>query len=100
MLLGFGLWPRPFDIYILRFTEGQEIPPHVDPVQNGAHYRLNIILKAATIGGEFICTTAIYENSRIKYFRPDISEHAVTTIIKGSRYVLSFGWIKTINRSS
>jgi hypothetical protein len=47
MLVGDGLWPYPFDVYILRFREGQEIPPHVDKVDRGEHYRLNIVLKAA-----------------------------------------------------
>jgi hypothetical protein len=94
MLIGCGRWPNPFDIYILRFREGQEIPPHVDQVKSGAHYRLNIILKSAKRGGEFICRDAIYESTRIKYFRSDISEHAVSRVVMGSRYVLSIGWVK------
>jgi len=94
MLIGGGLWPNPFDIYILRFNEGQEIPSHVDQVETGEHYRLNIILKEAEAGGEFICRTPIYENTRIKYFRSDISEHAVSKVTKGCRFVLSIGWVK------
>lgn len=46
MLIGGGLWPYPFDIYILKFSEG------------------------------------------------DISEHAVSKVLKGSRYVLSIGWVE------
>lgn len=91
---GGGLWPYPFDVYILIFREGQEIPPHVDKVDRGEHYRLNIVLKASESGGEFICRSPIFENRRIKYFRSDISEHAVSRVLKGSRYVLSIGWVK------
>ncbi|MFQ3262256.1 hypothetical protein [Reinekea sp.] len=94
MLIGGGLWPNPFDMYILRFNEGQGIPPHVDQVKSGEHYRLNIILMAAKSGGDFICTNPIYENSRVKYFRSDVSEHAVSKVTKGCRYVLSIGWVK------
>jgi hypothetical protein len=94
MLIGGGLWPNPFDIYILRFRQGQEIPPHIDPTLKGEHYRLNLILKSAKEGGEFICKSPIYESKRIKYFRSDISEHSVSKVIKGSRYVLSIGWVK------
>ena len=94
MLVGGGLWPYPFDVYILRFREGQEIPPHVDKVDRSEHYRLNIILKASESGGEFICRSPIFENRRIKYFRSDIAEHAVSRVLKGSRYVLSIGWVK------
>lgn len=93
MLLGSGKWPNPFDLYLLRFREGQGIPPHVDQVQSGKHYRLNIILKSSRQGGFFCCTSPIYETSRIKYFRSDLSEHSVSTVQKGTRYVLSIGWV-------
>ena len=96
MLLGGGLWPNPFDIYLLRFNEGQGIPPHVDEVERGEHYRLNMILKAPIQGGEFICDDPIYQNNRIKYFRSDKSRHSVTCVEKGNRYVLSIGWVKNI----
>lgn len=94
MLLCFAYWPIKFDIYLLRFKVGSEIPPHVDPIASGKHYRLNIILKSAIEGGDFICIDPIYESKRIKLFRPDMSEHRVTRIIQGSRYLLSIGWVK------
>lgn len=94
MLLAGGYWPVPFDLYLLRFNEGSELPPHVDVVTKGEHYRLNIVLKAAKMGGEFVCNSPIFANARIKYFRSDISEHAVTKVLAGRRYVLSLGWIK------
>jgi hypothetical protein len=93
MLLLHGLWPLPFDLYLLRFPEGAEIPAHVDTVQQGAHYRLNIVIWQAESGGEFICDDPIYTSRRVKYFRPDISKHSVTHVCNGTRYVLSTGWI-------
>ncbi|MGI9282470.1 MAG: 2OG-Fe(II) oxygenase [Endozoicomonas sp.] len=100
MLLGGGLWPVPFDLYLLRFLEGHEIPPHVDQVESGEHYRLNIILKSPESGGEFICREPIYESRLIKFFRSDLSEHSVNKILKGRRYVLSIGWVKKIKQKS
>ncbi|MES2072584.1 MAG: 2OG-Fe(II) oxygenase [Pseudomonadota bacterium] len=94
MLLLQSWWPLPLDVYILRFPQGAEIAPHVDKVSFGAHYRLNIVIKRAASGGEFICAAPIYESARIKYFRPDACEHSVTRVNKGSRYVLSVGWVR------
>jgi len=97
MLLLQSMWPLPFDCYILKFPEGAEIAPHVDTVKQGAHYRLNIVIKRAGSGGEFVCANPIYASERIKYFRPDVSEHSVTRVDKGSRYVLSIGWVRGNN---
>jgi len=94
MLLLQSLWPIPFDCYLLRFPEGAEIAPHVDKVSHGKHYRLNIVVKRAKSGGEFVCKTPIFTSTRIKYFRPDVCEHSVTRVTEGSRYVLSIGWIR------
>ena len=94
MLLLHSMWPLPFDVYVLRFPEGAEIAPHVDKVSFGAHYRLNIVVKKAASGGEFVCKTPIFETPRIKYFRPDACEHSVTRVNSGSRYVLSIGWVR------
>ncbi|MGB0833537.1 MAG: 2OG-Fe(II) oxygenase [Psychrobium sp.] len=94
MLLAGATWPIKFDMYLLKFPEGSEIPPHVDKVSSGKHYRLNIVLKQAARGGEFICASPIFEISCIKLFRPDVCEHSVTKVEEGSRYLLSIGWIK------
>ncbi len=94
MFLGGGYWPLPFDIYLLKFLTGHAIPPHIDKVESGKHFRLNIVLKPAKEGGQFVCQESLYENRVIKYFRSDISEHAVTEVKKGTRYVLSIGWVK------
>ena len=98
MLLATAKWPVPFDMYLLRFREGQVIPPHTDKVASGEHHRLNIVLKEADEGGEFFCSNPIYESRRIKYFRPDQSEHQVTEIVSGSRYVFSLGWVRNSRR--
>ena len=93
MLLAQSWLPLPFDLYLLRFPTGTEIGPHTDKVASGDHYRLNIILRPAQRGGEFQCADPIFVNRRIKLFRPDRSEHSVTRVDAGTRYVLSLGWV-------
>ena len=94
MLLARAWWPLKFDVYLLKFPQGCEVPKHTDKVTAGRHYRLNIILKQARCGGQFVCKTPIYSSKRIKLFRPDISEHAVTKVTLGNRYLLSIGWVR------
>jgi len=94
MLLCGAKWPIKFDTYLLKFPLGSEIAPHTDKVESGKHYRLNIVLKNANEGGVFICQNPIFETSRIKLFRPDTCEHQVSKIVKGTRYLLSIGWVK------
>jgi hypothetical protein len=93
MLLCGVWWPIKFDMYLLKFPEGSEIAPHTDAVKSGKHYRLNIVLKEAVKGGEFICENSIFETKRIKLFRPDVCEHQVSKIVKGNRYIFSVGWV-------
>ena len=83
----------PFDLYLLRFPDGTEIPPHRDPVTGRRHYRLNLILWKPRAGGEFVCEDPIFETKRIKLFRSDLSTHSVTKVEGGTRYVLSLGWV-------
>lgn len=97
MLLLQGLIPLPFDVYLLRFPQGSEVPPHTDPVGSGRHFRLNIVIRRARSGGEFICAAPIFALSRIKFFRPDVCEHRVTRVESGARYVFSVGWIRSSN---
>ncbi len=94
MLLLGSRWLIKFDVYLLRFNPGSEIKPHTDQVKIGRHYRLNWVLKKAKQGGEFVCADPIYASKRIKLFRPDISEHSVTKVIEGKRYLLSIGWVR------
>ena len=95
MLLCGAYWPIKFDTYLIKFPVGSEIKPHTDKVNSGKHFRLNIVLKRAQLGGEFICENTLFQSKRIKLFRPDITKHAVTKIEKGNRYILSIGWIKS-----
>ena len=94
MLLATSPWPISFDMYILKFPEGTEIPEHIDPVTDNRHYRINIVLKAARKGGEFICKTPLFATKRIKFFRPDACIHSVTRVEQGSRWLLSIGWLR------
>jgi len=94
MLLLTGTLPIPFDVYILRFLTDSEILEHVDSVDKGRHFRLNIIIRKAQLGGVFYCADPIFATKRIKLFRPDISAHSVSKIEKGVRYVFSVGWIR------
>jgi hypothetical protein len=92
MLLAGARWPLPFDLYLLRYRVGSEIPPHVDPVTERRHFRVNIVLREADSGGQFKCLSPIFESRRIKVFRSDVSEHSVSKIDSGMRLDLSFGW--------
>ena len=94
MLLAGATWPVKFDLYILKFPEGCELAPHTDNVEYGKHYRLNIVLKHAVEGGEFICDSPIYSSDRVKFFRPDLGEHSVSKVVTGNRFILSLGWVR------
>lgn len=83
-----------FDMHVLKYETGTGIPAHKDPAKPGyEHHRLNIVLKQALRGGEFVLGP-LYSLARIHKFRPDTTIHAVTPIEKGTRYVLSIGWLK------
>jgi len=86
-------FPVAFDLYLLRYPIGAEIATHRDPVESGRHYLLNIVVKTAGTGGEFLCENPIYVANRIKLFRPDLSAHGVTRVGGSPSYVLSLGWV-------
>lgn len=65
-LLAGAYWPLKFDCYLLRFAQDCD----------------------------FICAKPIYQHSRIKFFRPDLCEHAVSKVEQSSRYLLRIGWVK------
>ena len=94
LLLLTGRFPLPFDVYLLKFEKNSCVPVHRDQVAVGRHYRLNMILKHARVGGVFSCQEAILNWSRIKLFRPDLCKHSVSTVEDGTRLVLSIGWIR------
>lgn len=93
MLLLVNRFILPFDCYLLRYQQGSGIQEHTDPVKRKRHFRLNIVLSKADVGGEFHCESAIYASSRIKLFRPDQAPHSVSPVERGVRYVLSIGWV-------
>jgi hypothetical protein len=93
MLLLTSHVPLPFDVYLLKYEKDSFVLPHTDEVESGQHYRLNIILRKAKLGGDFVCQGAIVDKERIKLFRPDLDEHSVSKIESGARLVLSIGWI-------
>lgn len=86
------------DCYLLRMREGSYIDFHLDEVEGYEHYRLNVILKKAEYGGEFFVRgpsgyPRLIRN-RVNYFFPDTMEHGVTKVKRGTRYVLSIGWLR------
>lgn len=94
MLLAQSMFPLPFDLWLLRYKEGAHIDWHTDPVNMGKHYRLNVVLKKAKEGGEFLTTKEpILNHALAVLFRPDKDLHKVSEIVEGTRYVLSLGWI-------
>lgn len=84
------------DMYILWYPEDSHVPMHVDPVSSGKrHYRLNIVLKNAIVGGCFTASNTIKEIPNYLYlFRPDKELHGVSRVAYGSRWVLSIGWVR------
>jgi hypothetical protein len=77
---------------VFHYKQGSYIPKHKDPSGGRRIYRLNIELKKADLGGDFICNKMIWSwRDRIYLFRADTSYHYVTPIEKGSRWLLSFG---------
>jgi hypothetical protein len=99
-------WPIKADMYILKFPEGSEVKPHIDPSPSygraSKHYRLNIIAKKAKTGGEFMVfkgvifkdTDEYKDVGRVSLMRPDVNAHKMKKVEKGCSYWLSIGWLK------
>ncbi len=84
-----------FDSYLLYYPEGSEIPSHIDKVEQGKHYRINVELIKAKTGGKFLLEgKPKFKWWRVVYFCPSDQTHSVTKINKGYRLVFSIGWIK------
>ena len=90
-----------FDLYLLRLPCTSMVRHHTDPViPEFEHHRVNITLRAAKIGGKtFIATgSALHpwytRAARVYHFRPDLLPHYVTPVMKGSVWLLSFGWLR------
>ncbi len=80
------------DMYVLKFAPGFLLPEHVDKVEKGKHYRLNIIFKG---DGEFRCDKAIIRTKRVILFRPDKHLHSMQNG-NSERKVFSIGLNKII----
>lgn len=82
---------RRLSIYLVRYSAGHRVVPHVDGVAEGRLYKLNCVLVKPKSGGEFLCQKNIFNLfGRFIAFRPDLFEHEVTKIERGSRWLLTF----------
>jgi len=82
---------RYLSLYLVRYSAGHRIMPHVDMVSEGRLYKLNCVLVKPEAGGEFICERNIFNwFGRIILFRPDLYQHSVSRIERGNRWLLSF----------
>lgn len=80
-----------FSINIVTYPTGSSVMNHIDPVQQGRYYKLNIVLLKPNKGGVFTCSRCIINLfNRLYLFRPDKHEHSVSTIDSGKRVLLSF----------
>ena len=106
----FSFWCM--DMHILKMPMRSSIDKHLDPIPNlwkgkyTKHHRLNIVLKHANHGGHFQLVNKkgyVEEDhwnaplgprkKRINYFIANEQRHKVTKVYKGTRYVLSIGWL-------
>jgi len=63
----------------------------VDGVAEGKRNKLNWILVKPAAGGRFLCgQTLVNLFDRFVVFRPDLYAHEVTTIERGTRWLLTF----------
>ena len=82
---------RRLGVYLVRYSAGHAIVPHVDMVSEGRLYKLNCVLIKPESGGEFSCERNIFNLfGRIVLFRPDLYRHEVSRIERGRRWLLSF----------
>lgn len=82
---------RRLSIYLVRYSAGHRILPHVDMVSEGQLYKLNCVLVKPRVGGEFVCEkTMLNLFGRLIIFRPDLHQHQVSKIQQGNRWLLSF----------
>ncbi|TCO76069.1 2OG-Fe(II) oxygenase [Chromatocurvus halotolerans] len=82
---------RRLSIYLVHYSEGHQIAPHLDMVSEGRLYKLNVVLVKPRAGGEFLCERSILNVlGRVIVFRPDLYRHEVSRIRSGNRWLLSF----------
>jgi hypothetical protein len=76
-----------FDMYLLKFKPKCHLKEHIDKVERGKHFRLNIILKGK---GNFKSEKTIINTRRVVLFRPDKYKHSMLND-DSERKVLSVG---------
>jgi len=82
---------RRLSIYLVRYSAGHQVVPHVDMVSEGRLYKLNLVVVKPASGGEFRCERNLLNwSGRIIVFRPDLYQHSVSRIESGNRWLLSF----------
>lgn len=89
-----------FDVYLLKFPVGCEVPWHLDPTIPGyAHYRRNFTLNPQLDGGEVLVMDNIghYHYPGSNKFRPDVQKHKMTKVMFKPMYMLSIGWLSKIS---
>ncbi|HMA99216.1 MAG TPA: 2OG-Fe(II) oxygenase [Wenzhouxiangella sp.] len=80
-----------FAIYLVRYSAGHRVVPHVDGVEEGRLYKLNWVVAKPPSGGVFRCEKTILNIfGRFILFRPDLYVHEVTKIERGNRWLLTF----------
>lgn len=76
------------DSYFIYYQEGSEIQKHVDQVPEGKHYRINIELVKAKLGGRFqLEGKPKFKLWRAVCFCPSEQVHSVSQIKKGYRLI-------------
>lgn len=89
------LQSRRLSIYLVYYPQGHAIMPHIDMVSEGRLYKLNCVLVRPRAGGSFHCEKTIFNLfDRLVLFRPDIYQHRVSRIERGSRWLLSFAFMR------
>lgn len=77
-------------IYLVRYSAGHRVVPHVDGVEEGRLFKFNWVIAKPRAGGVFICDKTILNLfGRFILFRPDLHVHEVTTIERGNRWLLT-----------
>lgn len=78
-----GAW----DLWLIDYPPGTEIPAHTDPVPGKRHFRANLRLR----GEDLFDGRALLRLGPLILFRPDVTPHAVRRTT-GRRWILSLGW--------
>lgn len=89
-LFSFKVGRFGFDGYLLKYPALTHLLPHLDEVQDGKHYRMNITLRGNNM---FICQGKHFHIKEfIHIFRPDIQRHGL--LVATETYKLSLGFAK------